>query len=180
MDFSEFVSAVRNGEEDKINVLYKRIFKILTRYIQVRTSSDIGDAEDAAQVAIINTIESIKAGKIGDEEKIIPYLMTSARHARIRTIKQDSKYQVDDEMESKMFEHTTGFDQLVDKERMEVLEKCLDELDEDNRSYIDYFFSYPGVDSKTVSDRFKMSVGNVWVKKHRIVKLLRECVFTKI
>lgn len=180
MEYSEFVSAVIEDDEPKINILYKRIFGVLTRYVMVRTGTDIQDAEDAAQIAIMKTISSIKEGNITAEDKIISYMMTAAWNERVRKIQKEKKYLLDDQLGEQLKETDTGFHQLIEKDKKKALEECLDTLTEEHHNYISYFFEFPGVDAETVAKRFKMSNSNVWVKKHRIVKLLRDCVFTKI
>lgn len=180
MKYAEFLTAVQKNDEDKINEMYPKVFGVLVHFVEIRMGASRIDAEDAAQGAVLSAIESIRDGKITDGAKIIPYMMTSARNLHLKTITREHRFEPKDIVDSTESDVSSAFDALVSKEQQAILKQCVEQLKEDFKTFIAYWFEFPGIDAETVATHFEMSVSSVWVKKHRIVKLLRECVFTKI
>ena len=69
---------------------------------------------------------------------------------------------------------------LLEEERQVVLEKCMNELRPDYKEYISYWFRHAGDEAAAVAKHFKISVNNAWTKKHRIIKMLKECCRKKL
>ncbi len=180
MKYAEFLTAVQDADEEKINEFYPKVFGVLVHFVQVRMGAELHDAEDAAQTSIMNVMDSIKDGKVTEGKKVIPYLMTSAKNHYLRILQKEDKFEYQDTLDASPEDRNSAFDSLVNKEQQEVLKQCLQSLKEDFRTFISHWFQFPGIDAETVASHFDMSVQNVWVKKHRVIKLLRECVFTKI
>lgn len=71
-------------------------------------------------------------------------------------------------------------DLLVTEERKKALQACMAGLDDSSREFILYWLEHPEARSGAVARHFNISVNNVWIRRHRIVKKLSECIQKKI
>lgn len=174
MDYSRFVYAVQNNDAEEIASLVSVITAVLIKFLKVRIGASHHDAEDTAQNTLLLVIEKIKEDKLNNPDSIIYYLFTTAKHDYLKAQAKIKESTFDEVPES----HSEEGDQLyalLNKERMSILQFCLNKLKPDFKSYISYWFENPGDETSVVADHFGISINNAWTKKHRILKLLKEC-----
>ncbi len=136
------------------------------------------DAEDCAQNTLILVIEKIKEGKINNPDSIIYYLFRTAKNDYLKLVEKKRSYNYDELPPS----HSQNADQLrnlIDAEKNRILQFCMSKLKDDHYEYINYWFAKPDSTAEKAAEVFKISESNAWTKKHRIIKLLRECVKKK-
>lgn len=179
MDYSRFVYAVQNNDADEIASMVSVITAVLIKFLKVRMGASHQDAEDSAQNTLMLVIEKIKGGKLNNPESIIYYLFTTAKHDYIKA-QAKIKEPVFENVPESYSEDGDQLSALLNDERMAILKACLNKLKPDLRSYIDYWFKNPGDETVVVADHFGISVNNAWTKKHRILKLLKECCEKKL
>tara|TARA_R110000868_G_scaffold408293_7_gene691105 strand:+ start:63984 stop:64529 length:546 start_codon:yes stop_codon:yes gene_type:complete len=179
MDYSRFVYAVQNNDTEELASLVSVITAVLIKFLKVRIGASHQDAEDSAQNTLMLVTEKIKDDKLNNPDSIIYYLFTTAKHDYLKTQAKIKEPTFDEVPES----HSIEGDQLsslLSEERMNILKVCLRQLKPDLKSYISYWFQNPGDETVVVADHFGISVSNAWTKKHRILKLLKECCEKKL
>lgn len=179
MDYSKFVGAVIKDDTDQLNELVPVITAVLIKFLKVRLDATLEDAQDAAQSTLMHVTEKIREGKLDNPDSIIYYMFTASKNEYLKSVAKVKEPTFDEAPES----HSEPGDQLhrlLNQERLAVLKACLNALKPDFRSYIKYWFDNPADETAVVADHFGISVSNAWTKKHRILKLLKECVEKKL
>lgn len=179
MDYSRFVYAVQNNDAEELASLVAVITAVLIKFLKVRIGASHQDAEDSAQNTLLLVIEKIKEDKLNNPDSIIYYLFTTAKHDYLKAQAKIKEPTFDEAPES----HSEEGDQLsslLDEERMGILKACLNKLKPGLKSYISYWFQNPGDETAVVAEHFGISVSNAWTKKHRILKMIKECCDKKL
>ena len=179
MDYSRFVYAIQNDDAQELASIVSVITAVLIKFLKVRMNASHHDAEDAAQNTLMLVTDKIKSGKLNNPDSVIYYLFTTAKNDYLKTIAKIKEPTFDEAPET----HAQEGDQLtrlLDEEKMSVLKTCLAELKADFKAFISYWFRNPNDDTAVVADYFGISVSNAWTKKHRILKLLRDCCEKKL
>lgn len=179
MDYTKLVTAIKKGSGDEFRVLYTDTFKILCSYLRSTMRANHQDAEDCAQHAIMNAVERIQSNAIREPESIYSYMLQSARNRYLRIQYENKRSNYQDNMEPYV-PILEQIDALVDQEEQKALDECLESLSEESRSFIDYWLSYPDIHAGDIAEEMGISVNNVWIRKHRIVKKLADCVRKKL
>lgn len=175
MDYSKFVDAVLQDDSNQINRMVPVISGVLIKFLRVRMSAPYQDAEDCTQSTLMLAIKKIRQEKIEHPDAFIYYLFTTAKNEYLKMLSRRKEDFYDEVPDS----HAAPGDQLtnlLDEEKQSVLEKCMDLLRPDLREYISYWFNHPRDEAAVVASHFGISVNNAWTKKHRILKILKECV----
>lgn len=179
MDYSKFVDAVLNEDEEALKPLVQVISAVLMKFLRVRYRVSKQDAEDCAQSTLMIAVEVIRNGKLENRETIISYLFTTAKNEYFKLLSKnkESSYQSPDDYD---FKPADQLDLLLTRERQAILEDCISALKADFQEYIRYWFQNTDSETAVVANHFGISVSNAWTKKHRIINLLRECYEKKI
>lgn len=179
MNFGELVLAIQNNDREKTRSLLNKLRPTLIKFLLVHVNASTHDAEDCAQNTLLIAIEKIRADQLTKPDSLISYLLTTAKHEYFKTVGRNREYTY----ENLPVTRSQKADQLLrilDKERMEHLKICVDQLDPENRRFIQYWFDHPDHEASVVAGMFNMSISNVWTKKHRIIKELQQCVKKKL
>lgn len=179
MDYKKFVSAIKNGSEKEIDQLYVKIFEILTAYLRTVMRANKPDAEDCAQHAFLNTVEQIQNNAIREPGCVYLYMLRSAKNRYLRLSYENKRSNYQDDMES-FARVEEDVDLLVTKEEEKALEDCMKKLSRESLEYIQYWLDHPNTPADEVARYFGISINNVWIRKHRIVKKLSECIKKKM
>lgn len=179
-DYSELVTALQDKNTGDANRLLKELVPRLCYYLKVRMNASPNDAKDAVQQALLNTYEKIMQDEIRDKKYIYKYLLTACRHAYVRLIRDEDKFQGDlDACEDVLASQEQQISNLLDEDRQKVLEECLQKLRKKSREFITYIIRHPKAKTKGISERFGISESNMRVKKSRIISDLSHCVKKK-
>lgn len=179
MDFGELVSAIQNNDREKTRSLLNKLRPTLIKFLLVHVNASTHDAEDCAQNTLLIAIEKIRADQLSKPESLISYLLTTAKHEYLKTVGRNREYTYE-EFPVIRSQKADQLLRILEKEKVEHLKRCVDKLDPANRTFIQYWFDHPDHDASVVADKFKMSLSNVWTKKHRIIKELQLCVEKKL
>lgn len=172
LDYSAFVEAVLNEDRKKASRLSGEILPRLIDYLQVVMSANYDAASECAQQAFMNVYEQITQNKIQKPAYIFKYLICACRNEYLKFIKIENRYLNSEETLMYMKEPAVQLENLIDEERMDMLNDCLDELDNDSKNFVLYFLQHPGASTNEVCDKFDMSNANVRTKKSRLIKRL--------
>ena len=174
MEYSELVGALQNGDDVRVNNIMREMVPRLVRFLQIHMGAGKDDAEDCVQHSIELALSVIRAGKLNDSDKILSYMMTTCRnnYLKLRGKKREVNY---DRIPDERYHEPSQIRSILEQERKKILEKCLKELKEGYRRFIEYWFEHPDSDADVVASHFNISVNNVWTRKHRVIKRLNEC-----
>lgn len=179
MDYSKFVTAVLNNDTAQINEWVPIITAVLIKFLKVRLNAAHHDAEDCTQTVLMLATQKIREERINNPDAFIYYLFTSAKHEYLKSLKR-VKEDIYDETPDSYSIYGDQLTNLLEEERLSVLEKCLSLLKPDYLDYIRYWFEHPRDEATVVADNFGISVNNAWTKKHRILKTLKDCCEKKL
>lgn len=175
MDYTELVLAVQNGDEKMINKKCAEAIPILKKYLVAKLNATNEDAEDAVQKMFEYVIPKIRKKEINNPKALLSYMLTGARHSYLKLLKNmDSD--ITGEMEEVPVAEAKQVWNLVNEEQEEILLKCLDKLKAHYRKLMVFIFDHPNAESEDIAERFNISLNNAWIRKHRAVQQLGDCV----
>lgn len=179
MDYSRFVYAVKDNDIEELETMATIITAVLIKFLKVRIGVNHQDAEDAAQNTLLLVIEKIRKEKLKNPDSIIFYLFKTAKHEYFKAQKKIKEPTIEEIPES----YSSSPDQLhtlLNEEKLNILHSCLSALKPEFKKYITYWFDNPADETSVVADHFGISVSNAWTKKHRILKVLKDCCEKKL
>lgn len=179
MDYSKFVGAVLEEDEEELSRIVKVISAVLIKFLLVRFRVTKQDAEDCAQNTLLIAIEKIRADKLNNPDSIISYLFITAKNEYFKLLSKQKEAGFAEPPDTYINE-PDQLNLLLDEEKKSILEKCMAALKPDFRKYIRYWFQNADSETAVVAEHFGISVSNAWTKKHRVINLLRECYEKKI
>ena len=175
----DFYEGVLTYDEARISKAFAHLSYQLIGYLRVTMKADLADCDDVIQNVFLKTVNIIRDGAINEPEKIGSYLITASKN---QYFSFKRKIQLDElDQNTEYFASLSEqIDALVENEKYEELRDCVDELDKENKSFISYWLSKPDEKAEKVAAYFKMKLNTVFTKKHRIIKILANCVSGKI
>jgi RNA polymerase sigma factor (sigma-70 family) len=181
MNYTQLIEAVRENDNKTVNILLSSLYPVLVNYLCVTMNAGTKDAEDCAQEAMITVVENIRNSGIRNPDSIFSYVITVTRHAYLRLRRDDvpGSY-VDFEEAYHVAEPADQLNNILDEERGRLLSECIGELNSESRDMITMWFEDPDRPTEEVAARFKISINNAWIRKHRIIKTLNQCVERKL
>lgn len=175
-DYSELVQALQQNKDGKASEMLEEVLYRLKDYLKVVMNAGENDAEEAIQQAFLNVYEQIQKDNIRKDKYIFSYMLRAARHEYIRLAKHQHKFNyVDDDNREHLVQPAQQIENLMDQDRQRILEACLKELEEESRSFIEYFIDKPDTTTKQASKHFDITGANVRTKKSRILSRLHHC-----
>ena len=172
--YSLLVDYLKDDNQQKATPIIKEVIQKLEQYLKIVLGATDIDAKECAQQAFLNVYEKIKADKIWNEKFLYTYMVKSTKHEYLRITRSRKKYAESEPSDLFINNPADQIDQIVDKERAEILKVCLEELDEESRDFILEFINRPNMTTKEASRVFKMSGANVRTRKSRITRQLHE------
>ncbi|REL25077.1 sigma-70 family RNA polymerase sigma factor [Rhodohalobacter sp. SW132] len=180
VDYSDLVEALRDGDEETANQLLKEVMPRLEDYLRVVMNASPIEAKECAHQAFLDVFERIRDDKINESKYIFSYLITTSRHTFLHYKKSQHRFTSDDEQYNHHVEPADQMQSLIDEERMQILEQCLEELDPDDRDLMNYLLAHPDATTQQVSKKFGISGANVRTKKSRLTHRLHHSVKRKM
>lgn len=175
MEFSELIKAINSGDQHKTSQLFEEIRPYLERFLMLEMGADATNAEEYSQVACVQVFEAIKKGKVENPKKLKTYLISTCRNAYLKN-QTRKKEHPDDNLDQKVTSAPQQIQNLIEEEKMELLKSCMEKLPKKDKDFIEYLFQHIESETKQLARHFNMTLNNVWVKKHRIINKLKECV----
>ena len=171
----EIVRAILQDDHPVLDAFTRVILPQIKEYLSITVRSNAYLAEECAQQALFAMIDRVKSGHYDESTNVIGYLMISARNEFFKTVKKEMREGGMVLEEQYMTDPAEQYTRLVDKEREDILRKCLDLLDVPNRTFIQYYMDQPDASYLTVSKLFKISPILVRVRKSRLLARLHTC-----
>lgn len=175
-DYSELVYALRQNDKGKANELLEEVLYRLKDYLQVVLNADEKEAEECTQQVFLKVYEKIREDNIEQEQYIFSYMIRACRNEYFRLSKEQHRFNnpVEDHSEH-LVDPAEQFENLMDEDRQQILEACLEELRESSRELIEYFIDKPDATTKEASKYLGLSGANVRTRKSRILSRLHHC-----
>lgn len=179
MDYSTFLKAYHSHDRQSLNEFITALRPRLIRFLEIHMGASKADAEDCVQQALLSLLRVIKKGAIKKPEKLHTYMLSTCRNIYLNKKKKISE-QLFDELPSQHLQHPDQLKRLIENERLEIVEQCIEKLNSDYRLFITFWFNHPTYKAKSIANHFNLSLSSVWTRKHRIIKQLKECFQKKI
>jgi RNA polymerase sigma factor (sigma-70 family) len=177
--FLDFFDGVLAHDEAKISKAVSKLRVHLLEYLRVMMKADLADSEDVVQNVFLNTINTIRDGAIDEPSKLGSYIIKATRNQYF-SLKRRVQLEELDQNTEYFASLSEQIDALVEQEKYEALQDCVEELDTDNKAFIRYWLSKPDEKAEKIAEYFKIKINLVFTKKHRIIKMLANCVSIKI
>ncbi len=174
MDYSELVSSIQNGDDKTANRLCSEATPILKKYLISNVGASPEDADDAIQKMFEYIIKKIKQDDIENPSGLLAYMLKTSRHRYYKLLKKRNK-QLAEDLENEPGRNASQLWEIVDKEKQEILKRCLSELKKSYLEFITYLFKFPDAETDDIAEYFGISPSNAWTRKHRIIKKLNKC-----
>lgn len=174
MEYTDLAQAIKENDTAKVNSYLESLIPRLMRFLMIHMNADKTDAEDCAQETLFLTFEAVKEDRLNNPERILTYMLTTCRNNYLK-MQQKMKEQNYEEVPETSYNKPGQLTSLLDEERKRLLEQCMDQLKEEYREFMEYWFTFPDAEAEKVAEHFDISVSNTWTRKHRIIKQLNEC-----
>lgn len=175
MDYSELVYAIRRGDMQTANKMCAEATPILKKYLISKVNATPEDAEDAVQKMFEYVIAKIKKDEINSPSGLLAYMLSGARHSYYKIVR-DFDLDKYEEIEEELVAEADQVWNLVNKDQKAILKKCIETLKGHYREMITFLFDYPNADSNEIAEYFDISLNNAWIRKHRVIQQLHDCV----
>lgn len=175
MDYSELVYAIKKSDMQTANRLCAEAIPILKKYLISKVNATPEDAEDAVQKMFEYVIPKIQKDEIKSPSGLLAYMLSGARHSYYKIVRDFDldKYA---EIEEELVSEADQVWKLVNEDQKKVLKKCIESLKGHYREFVVFLFEYPEADSSEIAEYFDISLSNAWIRKHRVIQQLQECV----
>lgn len=174
-EFTELVDAIVCKDDDRCNEILSELRPVIIRFLSVHYSASHEDAEDCTQNTLMIALEKIRKGQLSKPESILSYLFTTAKRELLNMDRYFKEAPAEDQ-ELSGVQDPQQLMRLINREKYELLQKCVEDMDKGSRDFIQYCMENPGQPADLIAKRFSVSVGSVWTRKHRIIRKLQECI----
>lgn len=177
LDYSRLINAIHQGDKAAADTLAHSLLKRVVVYLHVNMNASEDIAEECAHQAFLAVFEKIRENRIKDPKAILKYLVNASKNEYYRFIKQERKTDRAALEDERLFQQDPDqLQNLIDEERQERLETCLEKLSNTNKEFIMHFFSSKSVELRQAGQIFGFSYAKTRTLKTRIMKQLQECV----
>ncbi len=179
MDYSGLVTSIKNGDNLATGKFCAEATPILKKYLMKKFGAEPADADDAIQKMYEYIILKIREDEIENPKGLLAYMLKTCKHNYLKTRRENNPDYIDS-MNGEISSRARQIWVLVDEEEQEILRECLSLLRKGYKEFISFWFSYPNASTEDVAEHFEISINNAWIRKHRVVNKLQECVEEKI
>lgn len=178
MDYALLVQAIQEGDDGTTNSMVSEATPILIRMLKVRMNASQEDAEDAVQMMFLYVVKAIRDDRIKSPSGLLSYMILTCRHSYLKSV-DGFRPELSDGQLQEPAEEPVQLSDLIEEEKMLIYEECIRLLRNDKRKFFSYWMRHPDSRASEIAEYFKISVNNAWTRKHRIIKILQECIDSK-
>lgn len=175
MDYSKFVHAIKSRNHREIEKFSKHLFPILCNSLMGRMGASREDAEDAVQNMFAYLLPRIEENRITTPDGLLDYMQIASKHSylnMIRTRRKDNLTYLEEDPSIP----PNQIWNLIDEEQENRLQACINQMKGHFKSLIQFMLEYPDATPNDIADYFKITIANVWIRKHRVIKQLQDCM----
>lgn len=171
-----YITKVINGDTNAFAYLVDN-YKGMIYTLAYKMTKSREEAEEISQDTFIKAYRNLS--KFKGDSKFSTWLYRIGYHASLDVIKKNKKSNNTFKINEVTFNQIKSVEDVLEgierKERAEILDKCLTQLPEDERSMI-WMFYYDELSLKEIIEVTQLSQANVKVKLHRARKRLLKIV----
>ena len=175
-----YIERVLEGDTNSFAILVDR-YKDMVFSLALKVMKNREEAEEVSQDTFIKAYRSLKSFK-GDA-KFSTWLYKITYHNCMDRVKKISKKYntdtIDEVVENKISSTDDVLKTIERKERALIIKECLNELPQDERSIL-WFFYFEELSLKEITEVTEFSENNVKVKLHRARKKLLAVIQNKV
>lgn len=175
MNYSDLVNAIKEGDNRTIEKYSRKLVPILRNSLIGRMGASREDAEDAVQNMFVYLIPRIEENKIETPAGLLNYMQVASKHCYLNLVRSKRRERLTYLSE----EPAVSPDQiwnLIDEEKENQLRKCISEMSGRLKSYVLFLLEFPDASPEDTAEYFKITLNNVWIRKHRAINQLRQCL----
>lgn len=175
MVYNNFIKALSEGDDAKIDCVCKQITPILKRHLMSRLSASEMDANDATQQTLLIFYERWKNKPPNKVKNPYSYVITILRREYFKIKKMHAWTEsIEPYMDNSVEPSQT--ESLYKNDADGILVKCLSKLNENNRLFVEFIIANPDANTVAIAKHFQLSKNNVSTRKHRLLKIIIGCV----
>jgi RNA polymerase sigma-70 factor (ECF subfamily) len=170
---AELAARVRGGDGEAEAELFRRLAPRIRLY-GLRHLRDRSAADDLVQDVLLMTFDSLRAGKVREEERLASYVLGMCRRVAIEAARGTARRQrLLDRFGPDLAPPAWVHDEApLDSGRLTA---CMERLAERERSVVVLSF-YADRDASQIASELGLSPANVRVLRHRALARLRDCM----
>ncbi len=169
---AELAARIRGGDRDAEAELYRRLHPRVRLYGR-RHLRDVAAADDLAQDVMLMTMDSLRSGRVRDEDRLVSFVLGSCRRMaanhRRGAVRRERLLE---RHAGELVPPSPNTAPTLDHDR---LTSCLGALPERERSVVALSF-FEERESAEIATEVGLSAGNLRVVRHRALARLRRCL----
>jgi RNA polymerase sigma factor (sigma-70 family) len=176
-DFSALIQAFIENDERRIKALLLQLYDRLEMYLRVVYDCDTELAKDIVQTVMKRVIKKINDDAIRDSKSLLSYCMISCKNQFFHLVKDENQRRMQTvELDEQLVpDHEHALHHLLSKERMRILNDCIQGLNELNRRLIEFLLAQPDASNSEIEQQFQLSYASARTRKTRIIQALHDC-----
>ncbi|NBC25917.1 MAG: sigma-70 family RNA polymerase sigma factor [Bacteroidetes bacterium] len=179
MDYSGLVTSIRDGDDLTAAKLCAEATPILKKYLLKKFGASPADADDAIQKMYEYIIVKIREDDIENPKGLLAYMLKTCKHNYLKVLRERNPNYLENMVHDPSEEEHQLWE-LVNEDEQRILKHCLGQLRKGYREFISFWFTYPNASTEDVAEYFDITINNAWIRKHRVINKLYECVEEKI
>lgn len=166
----EILERVSRGDEEALDYLYKKHFKMMTRIV-LSNNGTMDEAKDVYQEALLAFWQKVMSGKLVLTSKISTYLYSICLNLWRKEL----------DRKSRQFEKTDDvtYQDFEKKERIKIINECINQLGDACRRILTYYY-FDGMSMSEIAKKLNFAnTDTAKTKKYKCKKKLDEVVKSK-
>jgi RNA polymerase sigma factor (sigma-70 family) len=132
MKDSEIIESIKKGDESALDFLYKKNYKMMVKMI-IKNNGSEDEAKDVYQEALIVVWQKILGDDFILTSKISTYLYSICQNLWRKELERKGKLSNEETNQFEIFD-------IDKKERIEIINKCINDLGETCRKILTYYY----------------------------------------
>ena len=166
----------RKEEADELQNSHHKVVEYLKNKFQICQE----DAEDAVQNTILILLEKKEQELLDKMENITAYTYAILKNECFKIIRHQHRMSYSVEEKLSTYKASDPLNELHYAERMAMLNGCLSHMTEANKKFFLFIIHNPEKSDDEVATYFGIKKSNVYTRKHRLQKIISNCVLKKI
>ena len=133
MSDEEVIAKIKKGDERALDFLYKKNYKMMTNMI-IKNNGSEDEAKDIYQEALIVVWQKVLSPDFVLSSKLSTYLYSICQNLWRKELERKNRHTGEDEITK------TEITDIDKKERIEVINQCINDLGETCRSILTYYY----------------------------------------
>ncbi|HVD99378.1 MAG TPA: sigma-70 family RNA polymerase sigma factor [Cytophagaceae bacterium] len=133
MSDEEVIAKIKKGDERALDYLYKKNYKMMTNMI-IKNNGSEDEAKDIYQEALIVVWQKVLSPDFVLSSKLSTYLYSICQNLWRKELERKNRHTAEDEITK------TEITDVDKKERIEVINQCINDLGETCRAILTYYY----------------------------------------